>query len=111
MYVDPAKRGVNGIIRPYQGVVDMAETRKTRVKTKAFSGAGYRNDVPLGVEIFGWGDGSSFIALMENKYMKIGWWVPFADTIPVSIEPPTQPPSDEYVLHVKDGVTRKFVPE
>lgn len=45
-------------------------------------------------------------AAKAGQFLYQGGLVPIADPVP-----PTPPPSSEYILHVKDGVTRKFIPE
>ncbi len=44
-------------------------------------------------------------------WTKKQWFNVVYQTEPVPPPPPPPPPTEEYILHVKDGVTRKFIPE
>lgn len=84
----------------------MAEQRKTIRKTKTYNGTLYRNDVPAGVFIHGWGDDTRFFADTDNPYMKAGWWVPVGDTMVVVTEP--EEPGPEPIMLAPDELLARW---
>jgi hypothetical protein len=49
---------------------------------------------------------------LRMVWTKSAWVADFKPVDPPSPDPDPQPePTTEYILHVKDGITRKFVPE
>lgn len=86
--------------------------RKVIRETKIFNGDDrFIHPAPVGMVIEGRQDGTRWYCTFAQSYpviMKFGWWVAFLDTIALTAQLPT---AEEYILHVKDGVTRKFIPE
>lgn len=89
-------------------------TGRTKTEAKVWRDVGLVQiaTIPDGTDITGDGEktisGTKYLHITTSKY--VGWtkaeWVTYEyQTLP----PPPPPPANEYIMHVKDGIARKFV--